>query len=75
MFSMCMGKNGGYVQLGGYDGTGHLQEEVDWVEMLNEKNFRVALYGMSMNDHFMEGTEDFNVGFIDSGTTFTYFPN
>jgi hypothetical protein len=42
--------------------------------MLNEKNFRVALHGISMNDHFMEDTEDFNVGFIDSGTTFTYFP-
>jgi len=27
-----------------------------------------------MNDHFMEGTEDFDDGFIDSGTTFAYFP-
>lgn len=24
MFSLCMGKNGGYVQIGGYDGQGHI---------------------------------------------------
>lgn len=30
---------------------------------------------MSMNDHFMEGSETYAVeGFIDSGTTITYFP-
>ena len=27
-----------------------------------------------MNDHFMEGSERYDDGFIDSGTTFTYFP-
>jgi hypothetical protein len=28
-----------------------------------------------MNDHLMAGSEKFNTGFIDSGTTFTYFPH
>lgn len=27
-----------------------------------------------MNDHFIEGSEAYTTGFIDSGTTFTYFP-
>jgi hypothetical protein len=27
-----------------------------------------------MNNHYMAGSEQFNVGFIDSGTTFSYFP-
>ena len=27
-----------------------------------------------MNNHFINGTEQFTVGFIDSGTTFTYLP-
>lgn len=29
---------------------------------------------MSMNDCFIEGTENYRVGFIDSGTTYTFFP-
>jgi len=27
-----------------------------------------------MNNHFMSGSEEFNIGVIDSGTTFTYVP-
>ena len=26
IFSMCLGKNGGYIQMGGYDGTGHFEK-------------------------------------------------
>lgn len=26
MFSLCLGKNGGYAQIGGYDGQGHLED-------------------------------------------------
>ena len=29
---------------------------------------------MSMNNHVMDGSSDFKIGFIDSGTTFTFFP-
>ena len=36
-FSMCLGKNGGYFQMGGYDKTGHLDDEansdVTWMLM------------------------------------------
>jgi hypothetical protein len=34
IFSLCLGKNGGYVQIGGYDGTGHLVREVNWSPLL-----------------------------------------
>jgi hypothetical protein len=30
--------------------------------------------GMKMNDHFIKGSDEWKVGFIDSGTTFAYFP-
>jgi hypothetical protein len=30
---------------------------------------------MSMNDHFIEGSEVYKSGFVDSGTTFTYLPS
>ena len=29
---------------------------------------------MMMNNHYMAGSENFHVGFLDSGTTFTYLP-
>jgi hypothetical protein len=28
-----------------------------------------------MNNHLISGSESFNIGFIDSGTTFTYLPS
>jgi len=28
-----------------------------------------------MNNHLMAGSDEFNVGVVDSGTTFTYVPN
>lgn len=34
MFSMCLGKNGGYFQIGGYDKTGHIDDQdVTWLKM------------------------------------------
>ena len=73
MFSLCLGKNGGYLQLGGFDGTGHL-DTIQWTELKLSNNYLVTLNGLSMNDHFIESSEMFTEGFIDSGTTFTYLP-
>lgn len=28
IFAICLGKNGGYLQIGGYDGKGHLDDVV-----------------------------------------------
>ena len=40
-FAMCLGKNGGYFQMGGYDKTGHLMDlkrdntlDVQWMKLL-----------------------------------------
>ena len=33
MFALCLGKNGGYFQIGGYDKQGHL-EDVQWANLL-----------------------------------------
>lgn len=74
VFSLCMGKNGGYMQIGGYDGTGHLEEQIQWQSLIDNYNYLINLYGVSMNDHFIEGSEKYDVGFIDSGTTYTYLP-
>jgi len=34
----------------------------------------VNLAGVSMNDHFIYGSDKYEVGLIDSGTTFTFVP-
>jgi len=34
-FSLCLGKNGGYLQIGGYDATGHFSNYVMWQPMLD----------------------------------------
>ena len=78
---MCLGKDGGYFQIGGYDMTGHLadksrnnSQEPTWINLdLPAKNdFKVPLNGISMNNYPMEGTDSQYQAFIDSGTTFTY---
>ena len=55
MFSICLGKNGGYSQIGGYDGQGHL-EDLQWSRLQRGNQFRVSLQGISMNDHLMSGS-------------------
>ena len=62
-FAMCLGKNGGYMQMGGYDKTGHIgkteqEKEVGWVKILNKNDdFKVNFRGMKMNNHFMNGSD------------------
>ncbi len=74
MFSLCLGKNGGYFQIGGFDGTSHISNEVTWIPTWETHAYKFSLFGLSMNNHYMAGSEEFNVGVVDSGTTFTYVP-
>ncbi len=78
---MCLGKNGGYFQIGGYDNTGLLpdhnkkdgEDDVKWLKLLyRDADFKVPHRGMMMNNHLMAGTSGQKIAFIDSGTTFTY---
>lgn len=72
-FGLCLGKDGGYMQIGGYDKTGFLEEDLTWAPMLSKTgDFKVGVSGMMMNNHYMAGSEAYHAGFLDSGTTFTY---
>ena len=42
--------------------------------LLKDDDFKVGLDGILINNHYIAESEKFNVGFLDSGTTFTYFP-
>lgn len=46
-----------------------------WAPMQPTADFKINLAGLSMNDRFLEGSDQYKVGFIDTGTTFAYFPN
>ena len=72
---MCLGKNGGYFQIGGHDRTGYVDPEAEdvWIRLLHKNNdFKVPLRGIMINNHLMKGSNSQTVAFIDSGTTFTY---
>ena len=76
MFSLCLGKNGGYFQIGGFDKQGHL-EEVKWANMFQNYSlsYKINLEGVSLNGHLIKGSSKFYIGSIDSGTTFAQFPD
>ena len=75
MFGLCLGKNGGYFQIGGYDKSDFIEDDVTWLPLTQSNaDFKVRMQGAMMNNHFMAGSEALKIGFIDSGTTFTYVP-
>ena len=37
-------------------------------------NFKFRITGVGMNSHPIAGSAKYNLGFVDSGTTFTYLP-
>jgi len=75
MFNICLGKNGGYFQIGGYNEDNHL-EEISWLPMSANTgtSYKFNIEGISMNNHPIRGSHNWDVGFLDSGTTFSYLP-
>lgn len=75
MFSMCLGKNGGFIQMGGFNSENHL-EPVNWVKMSSSAghNFKFELHSVAFNSHKISGSQKWSVAFVDSGTTFAYLP-
>jgi hypothetical protein len=74
MFSLCLGKNGGFLEMGGFNSEKFLSD-VFWLEMLRKgTGYEFSVLSTSMNNHEIAGSEKWSVGFVDSGTTFSYFP-
>jgi hypothetical protein len=74
MFNLCLGKNGGYFQIGGYNTAKHL-EPVMWFDMQHPSGiYDFKLSGVSLGNKRLEGSDKWTVAFVDSGTTSTYMP-
>ena len=62
-FAICLGKDGGYMQIGGYDKWQHIgdteeDKELKWMKLLNKNTaFRVPLRGLMMNNHMMADSD------------------
>ena len=50
-------------------------QQVHWYKDLRiGSSYMFELQGVSMNDHFLAGSENVKQAFVDSGTTFSYIP-
>lgn len=38
-------------------------------------SYKFDIHGVSVNKHMIKGSEKWSIGFVDSGTTFSYFPS
>jgi hypothetical protein len=76
-FSLCLSSNGGYMVLGGYDNSTHL-EPVSWVDMVTDSFYAVHMKEVYVGSTRLSLSEnDFGKNYgtgtiIDSGTTFVY---
>ena len=57
MFNICLGKDGGFMQVGGYD-RDLLLEDVKWFRWNNANGgtYKFDLHGVSLNNHLIDGS-------------------
>ena len=74
MFTICLGKNGGFFQIGGYNSESFL-EPIVWKGFhYPSTNYKFTIQKTWVHNHEINGSEYWNVGFLDTGTTFSYLP-
>ena len=60
--------------MGGYSSLNHL-EPLKWVPLLTKEEYYINIAGFRLNNgSLVEGSDYVKLAFIDSGTTFSYFP-
>jgi len=71
IFSMCLSPQGGLFTVGGYNTS--LASAVTWIPMRAQRFYSIELKAMSLEGAELRG--GFGHTFVDSGTTYTYFPD
>mmetsp|Transcript_41591 Transcript_41591/g.75396 ORF Transcript_41591/g.75396 Transcript_41591/m.75396 type:complete len:519 (-) Transcript_41591:102-1658(-) len=70
VFAICLSKEGGRLTVGGADTSAH-HGKIDWMKFPGSK-YQVPLRSMEVGGQKLTG---FATTLLDSGTTFTYFPD
>ena len=72
LFSICLGQNNGYFSIGDIDTSFH-KTNVEYIPIIKgEKNFYINIPKIQIGEKIINNEYR---GFIDSGTTISYFPN
>lgn len=82
LFSICLGTWGGRLNVGGYDSSYHVGAEsgggINWVSMHASHYYYITPIGLSLQGaspvEVVIGSTNFGYTIVDSGTTFSYFP-
>ena len=72
LFSLCFGQNDGYFSIGQIDMTYH-KTKIEYIPILDEeeKNYFIKINEIKIGDKIIPNSYK---GFIDSGSSITYFP-
>jgi hypothetical protein len=75
-FSLCYGKNGGLMGIGGFNKKKHRSRKIGYVPYFSQAQYRVSIHALRIGGFDSElGRHDFGRGqgsFVDSGTTLFY---
>ncbi|KAL4490371.1 hypothetical protein ABPG72_002581 [Tetrahymena utriculariae] len=75
-FSLCLGIDSGYLQIGGYNSQDHLLQgnniKIKYDTSLVSDQYGVKLHKLKIGNQTLD---EYFPTFFDSGTTYTYFPN
>jgi len=78
IFSICLGKWGGLLTVGGYSNQHHLLKDgsgIKWIPMRAERYYFVFPEVFKLENSIIAlDANEFGVSIIDTGTTLTYFP-
>eukprot|EP00931_Biecheleriopsis_adriatica_P050530 TRINITY_DN29262_c0_g1_i1.p1 TRINITY_DN29262_c0_g1~~TRINITY_DN29262_c0_g1_i1.p1 ORF type:complete len:547 (+),score=82.85 TRINITY_DN29262_c0_g1_i1:70-1710(+) len=77
LFAMCLATDGGLLTVGGYNSSAHVEgASVKWLPMQAHGFYTVSLTSVLIEGNGgSELTGPFGRCIVDSGTTFTYFPD
>ena len=73
IFSLCLSQNGGYFSISKIYSNFHLNSEINFIRLQNNHFFYISLKKIKINS-IEKNIPNSISGFIDSGSTISYFP-
>jgi len=73
IFSLCLSQKGGYFSISDIETTYHLESNISYVSLLSNRFYYIKINKIKINQNEIIISNNAQ-GFIDSGTTISYFP-